>query len=175
VVPSRTSLRLYGAGAVPTSPTERTLSFQWKSYLGYSSRITAAEKSLSGTLQSGWDYGYDPAGNITTVQNSSGSTATVSNRSHKSTNQIDTIGGGPTLVRGTLIEPGQVSVGIVGSGDKPARMLADNRFETELPLAAGPNALSIAASDTSGNRSTYRFDVRITNPSPRTLSYKLRR
>lgn len=80
--------------------------------------------------------------------------AAITNRSHNTLNQIDTLGGGGlTTIRGTLDEPGKVSVGIAGQGDKPARMLQDNRFETELPLEEGTNFITIAAMDGSYNRS----------------------
>ncbi len=121
-----------------------------------------AEKSLTSNLESGWDYQHDLAGNITSVQNSSvsGGPATLTRRNHNATHQITSLGGGGiSIIRGTLSEPGEVSVGLTGSGDKPARMLADNRFETELPLQPGSNSLAIAATDNSGNRSNYQFQV----------------
>lgn len=145
------------------NPSGTTHPYQWKNYYDFASQLTSvAEKSLTGTLEGGWDYQHDLAGNITSIQNSSvsGGPVALTRRSHNATNQITSLGGGGiSVIRGTLSEPGQASVGITGSGDKPARMLQDNRFETELALQPGNNSVSIAATDTSRNRSNYQFNV----------------
>jgi RHS repeat-associated protein len=98
------------------------------------------------------------------------------NRNHDLSNRITSMGtDGNAVIRGTLSEPGDASVGLAGGGDKPARMLADNRFETELLLQPGSNSVAIAATDTSGNRSNYRFNVTLpsANVSPLSFTYDL--
>jgi hypothetical protein len=82
---------------------------------------------------------------------------------------------GKAVIRDTLSEPGDASVGLAGSGDKPARMLADNRFETGLALQPGNNSVAVAATDTSGNRSNYRFNVTLpsANVAPLSFTYDL--
>ena len=161
--------------ATLANPSGTTRSFAWTSRYDFASQLTSvAEKSLTGTLQGGWEYGHDMAGNLTSVQAASGiaSPASLTNRAHNSLNQITTLGGGgTTTIRGTLSKPGQVSVGLTGHGDKPARMLEGDRFETELPLQQGGNSISIAARDTSGNRSNYTYSVDVASQSPQSFAY----
>ena len=91
---------------------------------------------------------------------------------HNSMNQITTLGGGGrTRVAGSLDEPGQVSVGIVGQGDKPARMLSGNRFETELELPAGTSTLQITAADSSANLTTKPYRVVTSPETSRTVTH----
>ena len=87
-------------------------------------------------------------------------------------NQITTLGGGGrTRVAGSLDEPGQVSVGIVGQGDKPARMLSGNRFETELDLPSGTSTLQITAADGSANLTSKQYSVVTSPESSRTVTH----
>ena len=157
------------------NPSGATRSFAWISQYDFNSQLTSiAEKSLAGNLQTTWDYGHDLAGNITTVQTSiaASTSASLTKRTHNTLNQIATIGGGgSTIIRGNLSEAGQVSVGITGSGEKPARRLEGNRFETELPLQEGANSLTIAASDYSTNRSNYQFTINVAAQSPAIPTY----
>lgn len=161
--------------ATLANPSGTTRSFQWTSSYDFASQLTSvSEKSLTGTLQGGWDYGFDPAGNITSVQASSGSSnpSALTKRSHNSLNQLTTLGGGgTTLVRGTLSEPGQVSVGLAGGGQKAARMIEGNRFETELPLQTGANSLNITAVDGSNNRSNYSYAVQVAPQQAQAFTY----
>ncbi len=161
------------------NPLGITHGYQWKNYYDFSSQLTSVtEKSLTGTLEQGWDYQHDLAGNISSVQKSSQVNHSVSlvKRNHDLSNRITSMGtDGKAVIRGTLSEPGDATVGLAGSGDKPARMLADNRFETELILQPGNNSVAIAATDTSGNRSNYRFNVTLptANVSPLSFIYDL--
>ncbi|MEO8615798.1 MAG: RHS repeat-associated core domain-containing protein [Luteolibacter sp.] len=157
-----------------TNPGGVTHPYQWENHYDFASRLTSvAEKSLAGALEKGWDYQHDLAGNISSIQESSvsGGPVALSRRNHDSSNRITSLGGGGTsVIRGTLSEPGQASVGITGSGDKPARMLQDNRFETELTLQPGNNSVSIAATDASGNRSNYQFNIALPSASATPLN-----
>ena len=100
------------------------------------------------------------------------SPSVITTHHYHSLTQITTLGGGgSTTIRGTLSKPGQVSVGLTGHGDKPARMIEGNRFETELPLQQGGNSISIAARDTSGNRSNYTYSVNVASQSPQSFAY----
>jgi RHS repeat-associated protein len=161
--------------ATLANPSGVTRSYEWTTRSDFASQLTSvAEKSLAGILQGGWDYVYDPAGNINTVQTSTSpaNPASITNRGHNNLNQITTYGGGGlTTIRGTLDEPGKVSVGIAGSGDKPARMLQSNRFEAELPLEEGTNSITVAAMDGNYNRSDYTFSVEVAARSATNFSY----
>ena len=87
-------------------------------------------------------------------------------------NQITTLGGGGrTRVAGSLDEPGQVSVGIVGQGDKPARMLSGNRFETEVDLPSGTSTLQITAADGSANIAQKEYSVVTSPETSRTVTH----
>ena len=92
--------------------------------------------------------------------------------SHNTMNQITTLGGGGrTMVAGSLDEPGQVAVGLAGQGDHPARMLAGNRFETELDLPAGTSTLQITATDASGNTAQKQYTVATAPQTARTFTH----
>jgi hypothetical protein len=70
-------------------------------------------------------FGYDPAGNMTTMQKSGGTpnAVNVTTRTHNSLNQITGLSsGGATLVRGVLNEPGSASIGKAGQPLLPARI-----------------------------------------------------
>ena len=105
----------------------------------------------------------------------SGGTPNVVNvtaRAHNMLNQITAlIGGGSTLVRGGLNEPGRASVGKVGSPLVPARMTAGNSFEKELNLATGQNNIAVRAEDASGNISNYTFRTDIAPVAARNFTY----
>ena len=71
--------------ATLANPPGVTRSFEWSARHDFASQLTAvAEKSLAGILQGGWDYVYDSAGNINTVQTATGpaNPASITNRSH---------------------------------------------------------------------------------------------
>ncbi len=161
--------------ATLANPSGVTRSFEWTASYDFASQLTSvSEKSLAGQLLGAWDYVYDAAGNLATTQTSASpaNPAAITNRSHNSLNQIDTLGGGSlTTIRGTLDEPGRVSVGIQGSGDRPARMLENNRFEAEVPLQQGSNALSITALDGNSNRSDYVFNVNVATRAAQSFTY----
>lgn len=156
------------------NPSGQTKSYEWKSRYDLASQLVSiAEKSLSGIPKGGWDYKYDSAGNISSIQTETpGNPVSLTSHTHNSLNQITGIvGGGVSTIRGTLSEPGTASVGHVGQGDKPARMLADNRFEADVPLQPGINSLAITALDTSGNRSNYRFSINVAAQPARAFQY----
>ncbi len=161
--------------AILANPSGVTRSFEWSTRHDFASQLASvAEKTLAGVIQGAWDYSYDPAGNIASVQTSTGpaNLAAITNRGHNSLNQINSFGGGgPTTIRGTLDEPGKASVGIVGQGDKPARMIQDNRFETELPLQVGNNSISVTALDGNYNRSDYVFAIDVASAASRSFSH----
>jgi RHS repeat-associated protein len=161
--------------AILANPSGVTRSYEWGTRHDFASQLASvAERTLSGTIQGAWDYSYDPAGNIASVQTSTGpaNLAFITNRGHNSLNQIDSLGGGgPSIIRGTLDEPGKVSVGVVGQGDKPARMIQDNRFEAELALQEGANSIGVTAIDGSYNRSDYVFEIDVASAASRSFSH----
>ena len=118
-------------------------------------------------------FAYDAANNRTSAFSAqAGAAAKAMTAAHNNMNQITTLGGGGrTRVAGSLDEPGQVSVGIVGQGDKPARMLSGNRFETELDLPAGTSTLQIKAADGSANLTTKQYSVVTSPETSRTVTH----
>jgi RHS repeat-associated protein len=75
--------------------------------------------------------------------------------------------GGPTLFRGALSEPGAVKI-----NGQPAAMLAENVFESEVPLANGTNVVHVQARDASGNVATQDYQVNVA-PQHEGYSYDL--
>ena len=147
----------------PLANPGTTHEYEWTMTHDFANQLTGVvERSLSGALLGGWTYGYEAAGNRYSSMHTGadGSTATATTTTHNNMNQITGIGGGGrTKVAGTLNEPGKISVGIAGQGTRPARMLADNRFEADLALPAGNSTLAVEAVDNSGNHSSYRYSV----------------
>ena len=161
--------------ATLANPTGSTRSYEWEMGYDYASQLTRViEKTLTGTLAGVHAFGYDPAGNMTSMQKSGGSpnAVIVTARAHNSLNQITSLsGGGETLVRGTLDEPGSASVGKAGTPLVPARMTAGNTFEKELNLTTGQNDIAVRAEDASGNISNYSFRTDIVPVTQRNFSY----
>ena len=161
--------------SAPLTNPGTTHEYEWTMTHDFASQLTGVvEKALSGTLRGGWTYGYDAAGNRYSSMHSaaSGSTATATTATHNNMNQITALGGGGlTRVAGTLDEPGRVSVGFAGAGERPARMLPGNRFEAEINLPAGTSTLAIEAADASGNRSSYRYTVATDPQDARTFTH----
>ena len=96
-------------------------------------------------------YEYDRVGNRLVSQSDAG----VQGASYDSRNQLTSTSGSATLVfRGTLDEPGTVSV-----NGKPARMVSDRVFEANVAVVPGDNTITVEAWDTSGNKTTNQFSV----------------
>ena len=152
-----------------------THEYEWTLAHDYSGQLTSAvEKSLTGSLRDSWSFGYDAAGNrfSATRSGAPGSTAQAMTATHNAMNQITTLGGGGrSLVSGSLDEPGQVSVGIAGQGDKPARMLAGNRFEADVVLPSGTSTLAVTAADAQGNTAHQQYSVATAPLTARTMTY----
>lgn len=161
--------------ATLANPSGTTRSYEWEMGYDSNSQLTKViEKTLTGTLSGVHAFGYDPAGNMSSMQKSGGTPNAVNltARAHNSLNQITGLtGGGQTLVRGTLNEPGSASIGKVGSPLVPARMTAGNSFEKELNLSSGQNNIAVRAEDDSGNVSNYTFRTDIAPVAPRNFTY----
>lgn len=104
-------------------------------------------------------WSYDAVGNRTSAQDDAHTTTSFYNQKNQLTS---TAGGGNTLWRGTLDEPGVVDLTSATVNGQPARMLPGNVFEANLDLPAGPNTVTIKARDGSGNESTKTYSVNVT-------------
>jgi len=149
----------------------------------YDGRIAQWGQTL-GTPKKTWNLGYDRASQLTSaIQTDANSTVlerrswqydlagnrTVENlgtetipAAYNNLNQLMQTGGaGETVVEGTIDEPGSVTV-----NSQPAAMnnvpgTDDWRFRKKIPVVAGENTVTIAATDESNNTTTetYAFDV----------------
>jgi len=157
------------------NPTGTTREYTWTLKHDFNSQLTDALESATPTsaVQSAWHFNYDTASNLRSIQHTPGSTQAirVNSRNHNNLNQITGLaGGGRTLVRGTLDEPGNVAVGITGESDRPAKMVNETTFEAELDLPAGATSnISVTAQDGTGNRSHYTYDVEVASETARTF------
>ena len=98
-----------------------------------------------------WIYTYDPVGNRLSEQVDN----TVSTYAYNEKNQLlSTTGGGPLRFRGTLNEPGMVTV-----NGQAAQMLAGNAFEAYVNVPTVPTTVPVVATDTSGNATTKNYQV----------------
>jgi YD repeat-containing protein len=158
----------------PLANPGTTHQYQWTLAHDFSGQLTSViEKDLTGSLRASHAFAYDAGGNRTSAFSAqAGATAKAMTAAHNNMNQITTLGGGGrTRVAGSLDESGQVSVGIVGQGDKPARMLYGNRFETELDLPAGTSTLQITAADGSANLTTKQYSIVTSPETSRTVTH----
>src|SRR6185503_3374070 len=98
-----------------------------------------------------WIYGYDAVGNRTSEQIDN----SVSTYTYNEKNQLlSTTGGGLLRFRGTLNEPGMVTV-----NGQAAQMLAGNTFEAYVDVPTVPTTVPVVATDTSGNVTTKNYQV----------------
>ena len=158
----------------PLANPGTTHQYQWTLAHDFSGQLTSViEKDLTGGLRASHAFAYDAASNRTSAFSAqTGTTAKAMTAAHNSMNQITSLGGGgKTRVAGSLDEPGQVSVGLAGQGDKPARMLSGNRFETELDLPSGTSTLQITAADGSANLTTKQYSVVTSPETSRSVSH----
>ena len=163
--------------ATLANPTGTTREDTWTLKHDFNSQLTDVLESAAPTssVQSAWHFNYDTAANLRSIQHTPASNQAVSvnTRTHNNLNQITGLtGGGSTLVRGTLDEPGNVAVGITGHSDRPAKMLNETTFEAELDLPPGTTSnISVTAQDGSGNRSHYTYDVEVASETARSFIY----
>lgn len=162
--------------AILANSTGPTRSYDWTLRHDFASQLTDVIESptSSSSVQAAWHYGYDSAGNLTTMQHTPAANQplAVTTRAHNGLNQITGLsGGGKTLIRGTLNEPGNVAIGRTGMGDSPAKMTDDSTFEAELDLPAGTNSITVTAQDPSGNKRTNTYQVQTATQAARTFTY----
>jgi RHS repeat-associated protein len=117
-------------------------------------RLTGVERT--GGQSSTWRYGYDAVGNRSSSQVNDSVVTSVYNEKNQ---LLSASGGGPMLWRGSLNEPGNVSFTSALVNGKPARMRSGNVFEATLDMTLGTNAVSVEATDTSGNVTTKNYEV----------------
>lgn len=153
--------------ANPSGPTHQ---YQSSIYYDAGDQVTSAiHQALPGfsapTL--GQHYAYDFAGNIASKQVESSVTGSaMTTYAHNRANQITAIGGSGGVetvrLRGATNEPATVKVKPgIASLWKDARMLSDNRFEADLTLSSGANAVNIQAKDGSNNVSNYTYALNL--------------
>jgi RHS repeat-associated protein len=114
-------------------------------------RLVGVERN--GSSANHWHYDYDAVGNRRSEQVGQ----SVLGASYDSRNQLlSRDAGGPLRVRGRLDEPGTATV-----NGQPAALLSSNVFEATIDASSGPNTVTIAARDASGNvrTNTYQVDV----------------
>jgi RHS repeat-associated protein len=123
-------------------------------------RLNRADRQNPDESEAGtWVWRYDAVGNRTNAQANSETTTGHYNEK----NQLFSMtGGGSTLWRGTLDEPGLVDFSSATVNGQPARMLPGNVFEANLDLPAGQNTVTIKARDGSGNEATKNYSVNVT-------------
>ena len=97
-------------------------------------------------------------GNRTNAQANSETTTSHFNEKNQ---LLSMTGGGNTLWRGTLNEPGVVDFTSASVNGQPARMLPGNVFEANLDLPPGPNQVTIKARDGNGNEAIQNYSVNV--------------
>ena len=98
-------------------------------------------------------YGYDPVGNRLQEQTDNDATTYTYNEKNQ---LLSTLWGGQMRFRGTIDEPGTVTV-----AGQPAHMLSGNTFEATIPVTAGMNTVPVVATDASGNITTKNYQLEV--------------
>lgn len=135
----------------------------WRLYQNLADQlVSVGDRASGGSIQGGWDYGYDQAGNRMSCAGHDAASTVVNMRSasFNELNQLTSLGGGGRVtVRGFLDEPGKVSIGKVNGPVKPAFILGDNRFQAEVNVSTGVNRFLVTATDSSGNHATNQYEI----------------
>jgi RHS repeat-associated protein len=143
--------------------------------LGYdpASQLTSGKLTnvSTGALLHQYYYGYDNAGNRVSQQADTAATTTQFN----DLNQIQTTSaGGKVRFKGTLNEPGKVTVSTGAISNQPAWMSqGGTQFETSLALSPGTNTVTVVAKDASNNTRTNTYQVTVPSSSGKTFTYDL--
>ena len=103
-------------------------------------------------------YVYDTVGNRLSEQVDDNVTAYTYNNLNQ---LLSTTGGGTLRWRGALNEAGNVTFTSATVNGKPARMLAGNAFEADVPVTPGTNAVTLVARDRTGNTTTKNYSVNV--------------
>jgi YD repeat-containing protein len=111
-------------------------------------RLTGVDRTGAATPPTRWGYGYDAVGNRLWEQRDEAVTGYVYDERNR---LLSTAVGGRMLWRGTLSEAGGVSFTSAQVNGQPARMLAGNVFEAEIPVVSGSNTVTLEARDLAGN------------------------
>jgi len=135
-------------------------------------RLETVQRTGAGAWE--WSFAYDAVGNRkgrTTFGLPAGggvpTAAGAVQASYSDRNELTSYSaGGELRVRGSINEPGTVTVETGGTGERPARMVDDGtpgawEFELDVPVASGTNLFTVRARDASNNlrTSNYRVDV----------------
>jgi RHS repeat-associated protein len=114
---------------------------------------SAVHQTTGGTpsLIKRYAYSYDPAGNRTSEQIDDAVTVDTHDRLNRLLTKSP---GGPLLFKGTLNEPGRVTINGV-----PATVSAVNAFQASIPVTVGTNTVTINAVDASGNTTEAVYEV----------------
>ncbi|HTB81290.1 MAG TPA: RHS repeat-associated core domain-containing protein [Opitutaceae bacterium] len=119
----------------------------------------------SGSATKNYWYVYDKAGNRAGEQIDTAVTgATINNL-----NQVTALSpSGPIHFSGTLNEPSTVTV-----NGQAATVDASNNFSADVPLSAGANVVTVAATNGNGVTTSKHFQYTVANGVARTLTYDL--
>jgi RHS repeat-associated protein len=115
---------------------------------------SASLRDASAAVLKSYGYGYDKAGNRTVESIDSSTVAgTFNNVNQLLSQQV----GGALRFAGTVNEPANVTV-----AGAPAQVTADNRFQGSAPVTGGTNTVAVTATDPSGNARTNTYQVNVT-------------
>jgi len=123
-------------------------------------QLTAA--TLAAATPKRYRYAYDPAGNRTVEQVDDAATAASYDNMNRLSGQVP---GGPLAFRGTVSEPGAVTV-----AGKPAVVNENNEFSGTAQVPSGTSQVTIQATDAAGNVRTNVYEVAQVGVT-RTLTY----
>src|SRR5262249_17538358 len=105
-----------------------------------------------------WLWSYDRGGNRLSEE---AGEALVSSTYNERNQLVSRSAGGPLRWRGTLNEPGNVTLTSALVNGKPARMLPGNVFEAVLDTMPGANTIAVQATDINGNVTTKHYQVTV--------------
>jgi len=142
-----------------------TTAVLWEYGYDPADQLTSAVKKSTATpatILQRFAYAYDPSGNRTVEQIDDAVTLSAYDTLNRLTSQVP---GGPMVIIGALNEAGTVSISGV-----PVTVDATNNFRGTVPTTTGTNTFTIVAKDATGNATTQQYEVDVAGTG-RTLTF----
>ncbi|WP_038164428.1 RHS repeat-associated core domain-containing protein [Verrucomicrobium sp. BvORR106] len=136
-------------------------------------QLSEIEEGLDGVPQKKQAWHYDLAGNISsTVDLPAGGPGTLQIRTTEGRNQLTKLGGpGNALVEGTTDEAALIKVNGSTATVNKLGPSGPWRFQKDLPVTAGSNAITVEATDANSNVKTNNYTVTVSAGADQELDY----
>jgi RHS repeat-associated protein len=145
----------------------------WEIRHDQAGQLSEIDETLDGVPQKKEAWHYDLAGNISsTVSLPAVGSGSLQIRSIQGRNQLAAVGGpGTTLVEGTIDEAAQVQVNGDAAVVTKLGPTGPWKFQKEVSVAAGSNAISVEATDANSNVKTNNYTLTVSAGADEEIEY----